>query len=100
MRRYDFEKKHMAYRKKYKPYILKYKALVSKYMPYIFREKRHLIFNNLQRHKNSPSHPCRKHRYGAHISRASVDISIWQNSTGTHFMTCLCNYLNRKALPL
>ena len=40
-------KTHMAYRKKYKPYILKYKALVSKYMPYIFREKRYLIFSNL-----------------------------------------------------
>ena len=37
----------MAYRKKYKPCILKYKALVSKYMPYIFREKRYLIFSNL-----------------------------------------------------
>ena len=43
----------MAYRKKYKPYILKYKALVSKYVPYIFREKRHLIFNDLQNRKNS-----------------------------------------------
>ena len=41
-------KKHMAYRKKYKPCILKYKALVSKYMPYIFCEKRYLIFSNLQ----------------------------------------------------
>ena len=38
----------MAYRKKYKPYILKYKALILKYVPYIFREKRDLIFNNLQ----------------------------------------------------
>ena len=34
-------KKHMAYRKKYK-------ALILKYVPYIFREKRYLIFNNLQ----------------------------------------------------
>ena len=42
----------MAYRKKYKPYILKYKALILKYMPYIFSEKSHLIFNNLQKHKN------------------------------------------------
>ena len=55
-------KKHMACCKKYKALILKYKALVSKYMPYIFREKQPLIFNNLQRHKNNPSHPCRKHR--------------------------------------
>ena len=38
----------MACCKKYKALILKYKALVSKYMPYIFREKRYLIFNNLQ----------------------------------------------------
>ena len=38
----------MAYRKKYKPCILKYKALILKYVPYIFDEKRHLIFNNLQ----------------------------------------------------
>ena len=30
----------------------KYKALISKYMPYIFSEKSHLIFNNLQKHKN------------------------------------------------
>ena len=45
-------KKHMACCKKYKPYILKYKALISKYMPYIFSEKSHLIFNNLQKHKN------------------------------------------------
>ena len=46
-------KTHMAYRKKYKPYILKYKALISKYMPCIFREKRYLIFNDLQNRKNS-----------------------------------------------
>ena len=46
-------KTHMAYRKKYKPYILKYKALILKYVPYIFREKRHLIFNDLQNRKNS-----------------------------------------------
>ena len=46
-------KTHMAYRKKYKPYILKYKALVSKYVPYIFCEKRYLIFNDLQNRKNS-----------------------------------------------
>ena len=46
------KKKHMACCKKYKPYILKYKALISKYMPYIFSEKSHLIFNNLQKHKN------------------------------------------------
>ena len=39
--------------KKYKPYILKYKALISKYVPCIFREKRHLIFNDLQNRKNS-----------------------------------------------
>ena len=45
-------KKHKACCKKYKPYILKYKALISKYMPYIFSEKSHLIFNNLQKHKN------------------------------------------------
>ena len=43
----------MAYRKKYKPCILKYKALILKYMPYIFCEKRHLIFNDLQNRKNS-----------------------------------------------
>ncbi len=43
----------MAYRKKYKPYILKYKALILKYVPYIFREKRYLIFNDLQNRKNS-----------------------------------------------
>ena len=46
-------KTHKASCKKYKPCILKYKALVSKYMPYIFREKRHLIFNDLQNRKNS-----------------------------------------------
>ena len=46
-------KKHMACREKYKPYILKYKALISKYVPCIFREKRHLIFNDLQNRKNS-----------------------------------------------
>ena len=40
-------KTHMAYRKKYKPCILKYKALILKYVPYIFREKRYLIFSNL-----------------------------------------------------
>ena len=27
--------------------ILKYKALILKYVPYIFREKRYLIFSNL-----------------------------------------------------
>jgi len=42
-------KKHKACCKKYKPCILKYKALISKYMPYIFREKSHLIFNYLQK---------------------------------------------------
>ena len=41
-------KTHKASCKKYKPYILKYKALISKYVPCIFREKRHLIFNDLQ----------------------------------------------------
>ena len=41
----------MACCKKYKALILKYKALVSKYMPCIFREKRHLIFNDLQNRK-------------------------------------------------
>ena len=46
-------KTHKASCKKYKPYILKYKALISKYMPCIFREKRHLIFNDLQNRKNS-----------------------------------------------
>ena len=46
-------KTHKASCKKYKPYILKYKALISKYVPYIFREKRHLIFNDLQNRKNS-----------------------------------------------
>ena len=43
----------MACCKKYKPYILKYKALILKYMPYIFREKSRLIFNELQKRKNS-----------------------------------------------
>ena len=47
----------MACCKKYKPYILKYKALISKYMPYIFSEKSHLIFNNLQKHKNNREIP-------------------------------------------
>ena len=42
-------KKHKACCKKHKPYILKYKAHISKYMPYIFREKSHLIFNDLQK---------------------------------------------------
>ena len=46
-------KTHKASCKKYKPCILKYKALVSKYVPCIFREKRHLIFNDLQNRKNS-----------------------------------------------
>ena len=46
-------KTHKASCKKYKPYILKYKALISKYVPCIFREKRHLIFNDLQNRKNS-----------------------------------------------
>jgi len=41
-------KKHKASRKKYKPCILKYKALILKYVPYIFRQKSHLIFSNLQ----------------------------------------------------
>ena len=41
-------KKHMACCEKYKPCILKYKALILKYVPYIFCEKRYLIFNNLQ----------------------------------------------------
>ena len=40
-------KPYKAFSKKYKAYILKHKALVSKYMPYIFREKRYLIFSNL-----------------------------------------------------
>ena len=48
------ENKHKASCKKYKPCILKYKALILKYMPYIFRQKRHLIFNNLQKHENKP----------------------------------------------
>ena len=46
-------KTHKASCKKYKPYILKYKALISKYVPCIFREKRHMIFNDLQNRKNS-----------------------------------------------
>ena len=46
-------KTHKASCKKYKPYILKYKALISKYVPCFFREKRHLIFNDLQNRKNS-----------------------------------------------
>ena len=46
-------KTHKASCKKYKPCILKYKALVSKYVPYIFCEKRYLIFNDLQNRKNS-----------------------------------------------
>ena len=46
-------KTHKASCKKYKPYILKYKALISKYVPCIFREKRHLIFNDLRNRKNS-----------------------------------------------
>ena len=46
-------KTHKASCKKYKPYILKYKALILKYVPCIFREKRHLIFNDLQNRKNS-----------------------------------------------
>ena len=46
-------KTHKASCKKYKPYILKYKVLISKYVPCIFREKRHLIFNDLQNRKNS-----------------------------------------------
>jgi hypothetical protein len=46
-------KTHKASCKKYKPYILKHKALISKYVPCIFREKRHLIFNDLQNRKNS-----------------------------------------------
>ena len=46
-------KTHKASCKKYKPYILNYKALISKYVPCIFREKRHLIFNDLQNRKNS-----------------------------------------------
>ena len=46
-------KTHKASCKKYKPYILKYKALISKYVPCIFREKRHLIFSDLQNRKNS-----------------------------------------------
>ena len=46
-------KTHKASCKKYKPYILKYKALISKYVPCIFREKRHLIFNDLPNRKNS-----------------------------------------------
>ena len=41
-------KKHMACCEKYKPCILKYKALILKYVPYIFRQKSHLIFSNLQ----------------------------------------------------
>ena len=42
-------KKHKALRKKYKALISKYKAYILKYMPCIFREKRRLIFNNLQK---------------------------------------------------
>ena len=37
----------MACCKKYKALILKYVPCISKYMPYIFREKRHLIISNL-----------------------------------------------------
>ena len=52
-------KTHKASCKKYKPYILKYKALISKYVPCIFREKRHLIFNDLRNRKNSAfPHRC------------------------------------------
>ena len=54
-------KKHMACRKKYKPYILKYKALILKYVPYIFCEKQHLIFNELQRYKKSHCFDARRH---------------------------------------
>ena len=46
-------KTHKASCKKYKPCILKYKALILKYVPYIFCEKRYLIFNDLQNRKNS-----------------------------------------------
>ena len=38
----------MACCKKYKALILKYVPCISKYMPYIFRQKQHLIFSNLQ----------------------------------------------------
>ena len=44
----------MACCEKYKPCILKYKALILKYVPYIFCEKQHLIFNDLQRYKKTP----------------------------------------------
>ena len=48
----------MACCKKHKAYILKYKALILKYMPYIFREKSHLIFNDLQKSKISSYLRC------------------------------------------
>ena len=44
---YRLRKKHKALRKKYKPYILKYKALISKYMPYIFRQNKCVVYNDL-----------------------------------------------------
>ena len=44
----------MACCKKYKALILKYVPCISKYMPYIFREKWYLIFNNLQKRKIYP----------------------------------------------
>ena len=37
----------MACCEKYKALILKYVPCISKYMPYIFREKRHLIISDL-----------------------------------------------------
>ena len=69
-------KTHKASCKKYKPYILKYKALISKYVPCIFREKRHLIFNDLQNRKNSvfPHRCARKKiiRNGMYTSSQTV----------------------------
>ena len=69
-------KTHKASCKKYKPYILKYKALISKYVPCIFREKRHLIFNDLQNRKNSvfPHRCARKKiiRNGVYTSPQTV----------------------------
>ena len=69
-------KTHKASCKKYKPHILKYKALISKYVPCIFREKGHLIFNDLQNRKNSvfPHRCARKKiiRNGMYTSPQSV----------------------------
>ena len=48
------EKTHMACCEKYK-------ALILKYVPYIFCEKQHLIFNELQRYKKSHCFDARRH---------------------------------------